>query len=153
MWGAYVDVGGGFGLGGSISAGTGGGGVSIDVADYWRLGFMGEIDLGRYFFLSLGPGVCGCTFGGVEESGTAMGAASQAAYVAAGYFPMILSRVGVGIGHGRNKLTLALENMVTFGQMTQVSQNASMAGASQSVKIGNLAVGWAPGLMLGWDLR
>jgi len=47
----------------------------------------------------------------------------------------------------------ALENMVAFGQMTEVSQNASMAGAGQSVKIGNLAVGWAPGIMLGWDLR
>ena len=152
MWGAYVDVGGGFGLGGSISAGTGGGGVSIDVADYWRLGFMGEIDLGRYFFLSLGPGVCGCTWGGVEQVATSMGG-SQAAFVASGYFPMILSRVGVGIGRGRNKFTIALENMVTFGQMTEVSQNASTTGADQSVKIGNLAVGWAPGLMFGWDLR
>ncbi len=152
MWGAYVDVGGGFGLGGSISAGTGGGGVAIDVADYWRLGFMGEVDLGRYFFIALGPGVCGCTWGGVKQIGSAMGA-TQAAYVAAGDFAMLLARVGVGFGRTRNKFTLALENMVTFGQMTQVSQSASMAGADQSVKIGNLAVGWAPGIVFGWDLR
>jgi hypothetical protein len=43
--------------------------------------------------------------------------------------------------------------MLVFGQMTQVSQNASMAGASQSVRIGNLALGWAPGLFFGWDMR
>lgn len=153
MWGAYLDVGGGFGLGGSISAGTGGGGVSINVADYWRLGFMGEVDLGRYFFLSLGPGVCGCTWGGVDQVASSTGGASQAAFVSSGYFPMILSRIGVGIGRGRNKFTIALENMVTFGKMTQVSQNASMSGANQSVAIGNLAVGWAPGLMFGWDMR
>src|SRR5262249_14113176 len=63
-WGVYADIGGGFGFGGSISAGTGGGGVSINVADYWRLMAMGELDIGRYFFIALGPGVCGCTWGG-----------------------------------------------------------------------------------------
>ena len=151
-WGAYVDVGGGFGFGGSISAGTGGGGVSINVADYWRLGFMGEADIGRYFFVSFGPGVCGCTWGAVKQIATQMGA-SQAAYVASGDFAMLLMRVGVGFGQGRNKLTLALENMVTFGSMTEVSQNASTAGADQSVRIGNLAVGWAPAIVLGWDMR
>ena len=143
-WGVYADLGGGFGFGGSISAGTGGGGVSINVADYWRLTFMGEIDVGRYFFLSLGPGVCGCTWGGVSQVAHQHGSASQAAYVADGYFPECSSRVGVGFGHGRNKFTLALENMVVFGTMTRVSQNASMTGADQSVRIGNLAVGWAP---------
>ena len=51
------------------------------------------------------------------------------------------------------RFTLALENMVVFGSMTRVSQNASMSGADQSVRIGNLAVGWAPGIMLGWDMR
>jgi len=152
-WGVYADLGGGFGFGGSISAGTGGGGVSINVADYWRLTFMGEIDLGRYFFLSLGPGVCGCTWGGVSQVASSNGSASQAAYVADGYFPEIVSRIGVGIGRGRHKFTVALENMVVFGSMTRVSQNASMSGADQSVRIGNLAVGWAPGIMLGWDMR
>jgi hypothetical protein len=151
-WGVYADAGGGFGLGGSISAGTGGGGVSINVADYWRLAFMGEVDLGRFFFLSLGPGVCGCTWGGVSQIATSMGA-SQAAYVADGYFPTVLTRIGVGFGRTRNKFTLALENMVVFGTMTRVSQNASMSGADQSVRIGNSAVGWAPGIVLGWDLR
>ena len=153
MWGVYADVGGGFGLGGSISAGTGGGGVSINVADYWRLAAMGEVDLGRYFFVALGAGVCGCTWGGVQQVATAQGAASQAAYVSDGYDPALVSRIGVGFGKGRNKFTLALENMVAFGKMTQVSQNASMAGADQSVKIGNLAVGWTPGIFLGWDMR
>jgi hypothetical protein len=151
-WGVYADVGGGFGFGGSISAGTGGGGVSINVSDYWRLTAMAEADIGRYFFVSFGPGVCGCTWGGVSEVGTAMGA-SQAAYVASGYFPELLARVGVGFGKTRHKFTLALENMVAFGKMTQVSQNASAAGADQSVRIGNLAVGWTPGIVFGWDMR
>jgi hypothetical protein len=85
--------------------------------------------------------------------GSSNGSASQAAYVADGYFPELVSRIGVGFGRGRNKFTLALENMVVFGSMTRVSQNASMSGADQSVRIGNLAVGWAPGIMLGWDMR
>jgi len=153
IWGVYADVGGGFGFGGSISAGTGGGGVSINVADYWRLAAMGEIDLGRYFFFSLGFGVCGCTWGGVQQIATAQGSASQAAYVSAGYDPALVSRIGVGFGKTRHKFTLALENMVAFGEMTEVSQNASMSGADQSVKIGNLAVGWTPGIFLGWDMR
>ena len=152
MWGVYADVGGGFGFGGSISAGTGGGGVSINVADYWRLMAMAEADIGRLFFVSFGPGVCGCTWGGVEEIATSMGA-SQAAYVSAGYFPALMARVGVGFGRTRNRFTLALENMVVFGKMTQVSQNASMSGAEQSVKIGNFAPGWAPAIVLGWDMR
>lgn len=152
MWGVYADVGGGFGFGGSISANTGGGGVSINVADYWRLHVMGEADIGRYFFVSFGPGVCGCTWGGVEQIATSMGA-TQAAYVSSGYFADLMARVGVGFGHGRNKFTLALENMVVFGKMTKVSQNASMSGASQSVRIGNLAVGVAPAIMFGWDMR
>ena len=145
-------LGGGFGFGGSISAGTGGGGVSINVSDYWRLTAMAEADIGRYFFVSFGPGVCGCTWGGISQVATSAGA-SQAAYVADGYFPELLARVGVGFGRTRHKFTLAVENMVAFGKMTQVSQNASMAGADQSVRIGNLAVGWTPGIVFGWDMR
>jgi hypothetical protein len=152
MWGVYADVGGGFGFGGSISAGAGGGGVSINVADYWRLMFMAEADIGRMFFVSFGPGVCGCTFGGINQIATAQGA-SQAAWVSGGYDAALMARVGLGIGRGRNKFTIALENMVAFGKMTQVSQNASMAGADQSVRIGHLAVGWAPGIVFGWDMR
>jgi hypothetical protein len=152
MWGVYADVGGGFGFGGSISANTGGGGVSINVADYWRLAVMGEADIGRLFFVSFGPGVCGCSFGGVSQIATSMGA-SQAAYASDGYFAALVSRVGVGFGQSRNRFTLALENMVVFGSMTKVSQNASMSGTSQSVRVGNLAVGWAPGLVFGWDMR
>jgi hypothetical protein len=152
LLGVYADVGGGFGLGGSISAGTGGGGVSINVADYWRFSVMGELDLGRYFFFSLGVGVCGCTWGGVSEIATAMGA-SQAAYVADGYFPELIARVGLGFGRTRHKFTVALEDMAVFGKMTQVSQNASMAGAEQSVSIGHLAVGNAPAIVFGWDMR
>jgi hypothetical protein len=151
-WGLYADVGGGFGLGGSISAGTGGGGVAINVADYWRLTAMAEADIGRLFFVSFGPGLCGCTWGGVKQVATANGG-SQAAYVADGYFPALLARVGVGFGRTRNRFTLALENMVAFGTMTRVSQNASASGADQSVKIGNLAVGWTPGIVFGWDMR
>jgi hypothetical protein len=153
MWGVYADVGGGFGFGGSISAGTGGGGVSINVADYWRLLAMAEADIGRLFFVSFGPGVCGCTWGGVQQIAMSNGSASQAAYVAGGYFPALMARVGVGIGRTRNRFTIALENMVVFGTMTQVSQNASMSGAQQSVKIGNLATGWAPAIVFGWDMR
>jgi hypothetical protein len=153
MWGVYADVGGGFGFGGSISAGTGGGGVSINVADYWRLMAMAEADIGRLFFVSFGPGVCGCTWGGVSEIATSMGGASQAAYVASGYYPALMARVGLGFGRTRNRFTVALENMVVFGKMTQVSQNASMSGADQSVKIGNLATGWAPAIFFGWDMR
>src|SRR3954466_5395093 len=97
MWGLYADIGGGFGFGGSISAGTGGGGVSINVADFWRLTFMAEADIGRLFFVALGPGVCGCTWGSVQQIATSMGA-SQAAYVAAGYFPELTARIGVGFG-------------------------------------------------------
>jgi hypothetical protein len=152
-WGVYADIGGGFGLGGSISAGTGGGGVSINIADYWRLTAMAEADLGRFFFVSFGPGVCGCTFGGVSQVATSMGSASQAAWVSDGYFPELTARIGIGIGQGRHKFTMALENMVTFGTMTRVSQNASMSGADQSVRIGNLTVGWAPALVFGWDMR
>lgn len=152
MWGLYADVGGGFGFGGSISAGTGGGGVAINVADYWRLSVMAEADIGRYFFVALGPGVCGCTWGSVQQIATSQGA-QQAAYVAAGYFPELTARVGVGFGKTRHKFTLALENMVTFGKMTSVSQNASASGASQEVAIGNLAVGVAPAIMFGWDMR
>jgi hypothetical protein len=153
MWGLYADVGGGFGFGGSISAGTGGGGVSINVADYWRLLAMAEADIGRLFFVSFGPGVCGCTWGGVSQFASSNGSASQAAYVASGYFPALMARVGVGIGRTRNRFTIALENMVVFGTMTQVSQNASMSGAEQSVKIGNLTTGWAPAIVFGWDMR
>ena len=152
MWGVYADIGGGFGFGGSISAGTGGGGVSINVADYWRLAAMGEADIGKLFFVSFGPALCGCTWGGVNQVATSMGA-SQAAYVADGYFPALLGRVGVGIGKTRHHFTIALENMVVFGRMTSVSQNATAAGADQSVRIGNLAVGWTPGLVFGWDMR
>ena len=152
MWGVYADIGGGFGFGGSISAGTGGGGVSINVADYWRLLAMGEADIGRLFFVSLGAGVCGCTWGGLSQIATQQGA-QQAAYVAAGYDPALLARIGVGFGRTRHKFTLAVENMVAFGKMTSVSQNASMNGADQSVRIGNLAVGWAPALVFGWDMR
>jgi hypothetical protein len=153
MWGVYADIGGGFGFGGSISAGTGGGGVSINIADYWRLTAMAEADIGRFFFVSFGPGVCGCTFGGVSQVAMSNGSASQAAWVSAGYFPELTARIGIGIGQGRHKFTMALENMVTFGTMTRVSQNASMSGADQSVRIGNLAVGWAPALVFGWDMR
>ncbi len=152
MWGVYLDVGGGFGFGGSISAGTGGGGVAINVADYWRLTPMAEADIGRLFFVALGPGVCGCTWGGVRQIATPNGA-SQAAYVADGYFPELTARVGIGFGRTRNRFTLALETMIVFGSMTQVSQNASTAGADQSVRIGNSAVGVAPALVFGWDLR
>jgi hypothetical protein len=152
MWGVYADIGGGFGFGGSISASTGGGGVAINVADYWRLTFMAEADIGRLFFVALGPGVCGCTWGSVEQVATSMGA-SQAAYIAAGYFPEVTARIGVGFGKTRHRFTLALENMVTFGKMTSVSQNASMDGADQSVRIGNLAVGVAPAIVFGWDMR
>jgi hypothetical protein len=152
-WGVYADVGGGFGLGGSISAGTGGGGVAINVSDYWRLAAMGEADIGRLFFVSFGPALCGCTWGGVSQVASANGSASQAAYVADGYFPALLARVGVGFGRTRNRFTLALENMVVFGKMTTVSQNASMAGADQSVRIGNSAIGWTPALVFGWDMR
>jgi hypothetical protein len=152
MWGLYADVGGGFGFGGSISAGTGGGGVAINVADYWRLSVMAEADIGRYFFIALGPGVCGCTWGSVQEVAT-MNGAQQAAYVAAGYFPELTARIGVGFGKTRHRFTLALENMVTFGKMTSVSQNASMNGADQSVRIGNFAVGVAPAIVFGWDMR
>lgn len=152
MWGVYADVGGGFGFGGSISAGTGGGGVSINVADYWRLLAMGEADIGRRFFVAVGVGVCGCTWGGVEQIATAQGA-QQAAYVSAGYDPALMARIGLGFGRTRHKFTLAVENMVAFGKMTSVSQNASMNGADQSVKIGNLAVGFAPAIVFGWDMR
>jgi hypothetical protein len=152
MWGVYADVGGGFGLGGSISASAGGGGVSINVADYWRLMAMAEADIGKMFFVSFGPGVCGCAFGGLSQIATSQGA-SQAAWVSDGYDAALMARIGLGIGHGRNKFTMALENMVVFGKMTQVSQNASMNGADQSVRIGNLAVGWAPALVFGWDMR
>lgn len=153
MWGLYADVGGGFGFGGSISAGTGGGGVAINVADYWRLSVMAEADIGRYFFVALGPGVCGCTWGSVEEIASSNGSASQAAYVADGYFPEVTARVGVGFGKTRHHFTLALENMVAFGKMTSISQNASMNGAQQSVRIGNSAVGVAPAIVFGWDMR
>jgi hypothetical protein len=152
MWGVYADLGGGFGFGGSISANSGGGGVSINVADYWRLMAMAEADIGRMFFVSFGPGVCGCAFGGITQIATSMGG-SQAAWVSDGYDPALMARIGLGIGHGRNKFTIALENMVAFGKMTQVSQNATTNGADQSVRIGNLAVGWAPALVFGWDMR
>ena len=153
MWGVYADVGGGFGFGGSISAGTGGGGISINVADYWRLSAMGEADIGRYFFVALGVGVCGCTWGNVQEIATSQGA-EQAAYIADGYFPEVTARVGIGIGRTRHHFTIALENMVAFGRMTSVSQNASSNGSvQQEVRIGNLAVGVAPALMFGWDMR
>jgi hypothetical protein len=152
MWGLYADVGGGFGFGGSISANAGGGGVSINVADYWRLSVMAEADIGRYFFVALGPGVCGCTWGNVQQIASSQGG-EQAAYVAAGYFPELTARVGVGFGKTRHRFTLALENMVAFGKMTSISQNASANGAQQEVRIGNLAVGVAPAIMFGWDMR
>jgi hypothetical protein len=83
-----------------------------------------------------------------------MNGAQQAAYAAAGYFPALMGRIGFQIGRSRNKFTIAFENMLVFGTMTQISQNASANGSvDQSVAIGNKAIGYAPALMFGWDMR
>ncbi len=151
-FGVYADFGGGLGFGGSISAGTGGGGVSVDFVDYWRLTFMGEVDFGP-FFISLGVGLFDGVWGGVSEFASSSGSATQAAWVADGFFPELLGRIGVSLGRGRSKFTIAFESMLVFGKMTSVSQSASQNGAQQEVRIGNLTTGYAPALMFGWDLR
>ena len=43
--------------------------------------------------------------------------------------------------------------MVAFGKMTSISQNASMNGAQQSVRIGNSAVGVAPAIVSAGNAR
>jgi hypothetical protein len=148
----YLDFGTGFGLGGTASFTGGNVGLSINVVSYWRLSLVGELNLGP-FFVALGPSLFDGAWMAVGENVGSSGV-YQAAYVAGGKTcPALLGRIGFSFGH-RNRFTLALEGQVVWGKMTQVSQNVSSSGdVNQHVRIGAEAVGFAPALTLGWDMK
>jgi len=149
---AYLDFGFGAGFGANLNYGSGTG-FSISVASYWRLSLVGELNLGP-FFIALGPTLFDGQWMAVGEGVDSAGNAYQAAYVAGGspVCPGVLGRIGFSFGR-RNRFTLALEGQVIFGKMTSVSQNAGTGGVHQGVYIGADTVGFAPALMLGWDMK
>jgi hypothetical protein len=150
LFAVYADAGGGFGLGGGGDVSDSGASVSVNTASYRRIGVMAEVTLGP-LFLSVGPALFDGAWAGIAQGGGTSGAA-QSVYVADGYFPSAVGRIGLGFGDG-GKFTLALEGMVVIGEMTEVAQSGGATGASQSAKTGNSAIGYSPVLVLGWDMN
>jgi hypothetical protein len=148
--GVYLDL--GAGAGANISASVSNSSVSASVkgAAYWRAGVLGEYDKNA-FFAAAGPALFkGAWAGGGEDVGPS--GTYQYAYAVAGYCPALLGRVGGEFGN-KNRITLALEGMMVFGKMTEATQSVGATGVDQVAQVGDLAVGFSPALVLGWDFR
>ena len=148
--GAYAEVGGGLGGGGSAYANNSGVSVALNLATYWRLGAMVDFSYGSFFF-ALGPALFRGSWASLSQSAATDGTVSQTAYAVSGYYPAAVARLGGTFGN-RQRFTIALEAMVVFGKMTQVSQTAG-GGVDQSAQVGSSAIGYVPGVVLGWDMR
>jgi len=129
---AYAEFGSGFGLGASV---TPRGNFNVGVAWFWRLAAMAEFNLGG-FFVGLGPALF---------KGAWVAASKEVGYWAGGYCPAVNMRLGYGFGH-RNRFTLGLEGMLVFAKVYEVAWD-------RGKRIGDSAIGFAPALTFGWDLK
>lgn len=147
----------GIGFGGEVSNTNSS--LSVSAVSYWYIGANVDALLAGPLFVGAGAAVGRGAWGVVSQSAGSNGA-SQEVIAAGGFMPSADARLGLHFGKTkdngkRSGFVLALDMRVLIApDSAQTNQNASSTGgASQSVTTSTTAVGFAPMLMLGYDLR
>jgi hypothetical protein len=159
MLGVYGTAGfaAGFGIGASSDAK--GSSAGISGVSYWYLGANAEALLADPLFIAGGFGIGGAAWGSISGGvNSAESSASGETIAAGGLTPQGNVRVGLGFGNRnpttgkKSGLTLALDLRVLWAP-NSVKETAAGGPNGASVKTDTAAFGFAPMLMIGYDLR
>jgi len=153
IWGAHLDLGGGFGFAVGGSEDDDGASLSVSAAIYVRVAAMAELILGNRFLFSLGPALFSGGWGYVESAVNNAGESETYSVSAGGTLPAILARFVYAIGDPlqRGRFTIGLEAMLVFGSVDEVTLSSTSAGIDEAVSTGDFAFAFSPAIVVGWE--